>query len=454
MYARMSMILFPVAMLALIGTAYWGYQQNHLRSAMEIKAENQYQRAFHDLAYHMDSMQKELGNTLVANSASQQAYKKGLLNVWRMTNEAQSEINQLPLGRIPVNKTQEFLTNMANFTYQTAIRDHTKNPLTPAEITTLGNLQKHATEITDELRKVQGKTITNKLTWMDAEKILANSKGPQDNMILDGFKNVDKSVSGYSDVEFSPSTLNIFQKHDPNSLPGMPMTTAGIQKKAAEFWNLPNSASSIKVKENGQAGAEYNSFTATVPGKTDKDVIEMDFTKKGGHLVYFMHDRNVSKSTLDIRGARDAANAFLDEHGYKDMSAVSYDQYQNSANITFARKDQDIILYPEKLVVKVALDNGDVTSLQATDYIYAHKARKLKQPTMTIDNVKQKLNPNLKVSDTNKAVILNDSKQEVLCYEFVGKMGNNGLFRVYLNADTGEEEKIENIRQEDVQATS
>src|SRR2546428_457013 len=266
MYARMSMILFPLVALALIGTAYWGYQQKKIKSAIEIKAENQYQRAFHDLAYHMDSMQKELGNTLVANSTSQQAYKKGLLNVWRMTSEAQSEINQLPLGMLPFNKTEEFLTNMANFSYQTAIRDYTKKPLTPEEMKTLGALQKHATEITNELRKVEGKTISNKLTWMDAEKVLANSKGPQDNQILDGFRTVDKSVEGYEDVGFTPSTLNIFQKHDPNSLPGMPMTTSDIQKKAAEFWKLPN-PSVVKVKENGQ-GAEYNSFTATVPGKT------------------------------------------------------------------------------------------------------------------------------------------------------------------------------------------
>ena len=44
----------------------------------------------------------------------------------------------------------------------------------------------------------------------------------------------------------------------------------------------------------------------------------------------------------------------------------------------------------------------------------------------------------------NQALILNDQYEEVLAYECVGRIGEN-RYRVYLNADTGEEERIQRI---------
>ena len=49
-----------------------------------------------------------------------------------------------------------------------------------------------------------------------------------------------------------------------------------------------------------------------------------------------------------------------------------------------------------------------------------------------------------------EAVILNDQYEEVLAYECIGRIGQN-RYRVYLNADTGEEERIHRIDQQGVQ---
>jgi spore germination protein len=62
-YRRIAAILFPIAVIALIGTVVWGYQENQDKNAVLIKAENQYQRAFHELNFHLDQLQDELGKT-------------------------------------------------------------------------------------------------------------------------------------------------------------------------------------------------------------------------------------------------------------------------------------------------------------------------------------------------------------------------------------------------------
>ena len=83
MYKRLSAILFPVTAVLLIGALVWGYQENQEKNSILIKAENQYQRAFHDLSYHVDKLHTELGNTLAVNSASTGAQRKGLVKIGR-----------------------------------------------------------------------------------------------------------------------------------------------------------------------------------------------------------------------------------------------------------------------------------------------------------------------------------------------------------------------------------
>ena len=88
MYRRLSAVLFPVMTLFFIGAIYWGYQEHQEKNSILIKAENQYQRAFHGLAYHVGQLHDQLGDTLAVHAASNDYHRKGLVNVWRLTSEA------------------------------------------------------------------------------------------------------------------------------------------------------------------------------------------------------------------------------------------------------------------------------------------------------------------------------------------------------------------------------
>ncbi|ULL15542.1 germination protein YpeB [Paenibacillus sp. H1-7] len=447
MYRRLSIVMFPILVVALIGAGVWGYLEHQEKNAILIKAENQYQRAFHDLSFHVDRLHNELGNTLAINTASQDSYKKGLVNVWRITNQAQSEISQLPLSLLPFNKTGEFLANMSNFAYRAAVRDLNKQPLNQEEMATLNALYTHADEISKDLRGMQNKVLANNLRWMDVEMALATEKEPLDNTIIDGFQTVDKKVSEYSDVKWSPSIMNLFQTRDMKMLSGNDVTADEVKQKAATFLNIDPSA--LQVVENG-AGSEYHSFSVSANRGNNPGGIQMDYSTKGGQLLWFSADREVPEKKLDFRRARDAAAEFLDSHDFKNMTAVAYDEYSNNANITFASRDNNMINYLDKVAVKVAMDNGEIIGLQATDYVFDHKERQLKAPKLTQEEARKVLNPNFKVDGEAMALIRNDMKEEVQCYQYTGKI-NGGIYKIFINADTGAEEKIEHVRKEDQQ---
>lgn len=445
MYRRLSVIMFPIMTLAFIGTAMWGYQENQEKNAMLIKAENQYQRAFHDLSYHMEQLHSELGKTIAANSGANDYYRRGLTNVWRLTSQAQNEINQLPLTLLPFNKTEEFLANIASFSYKTAVRDLTKKPLTQDEQKTLSTLYEHANEINGELQGVQGKVLSNNLRWMDVENALATQEKQLDNTIVDGFMTVDKKVSEYEELDWGPSMASTFQKRNFSALSGMEITAEEAKGRAAEFLRLPGGAEGLSVVENG-AGTEFSSYSVNGKNPYSGESMQTDVSKKGGHIIYYMSSRSVAERNLDVKGAQEAASEFLASHGYESMAPVNYDEYSNVAAFTFVRKAGDIMVYPEKLTVKVALDNGEVTGLQAADYIYEHKDRQFPKPAISAAEAKKSVNPSFKMESESLAWIKNDLDEELLCHEFTGKI-NGSLYRIYVNAETGHEEKIEAFKE-------
>ncbi|BBH21022.1 germination protein YpeB [Paenibacillus baekrokdamisoli] len=442
MYRRLSAVLFPVMSLFFIGSIYWGYQEHQEKNSILIKAENQYQRAFHDLSYHVEQVHRELGNTLAVNSTSQGIHRKGLVNVWRLTSQAQSEINQLPLTLLPFNRTEDFLSRIANFSYKTSVRDLTKQPLSKDEFKMLKTLYANSEQISNDLLHVQEKVITKNLRWMDVETAIATEKSTLDNTIIDGFKTVDKKVSEYPEINWGPSVSSMYQKRTIKMLGGEMKSPEDIKKMAAEFLKLSDT-SGIKVVENGK-GTEHTSYSVTVSKGKPEDTIHLDYTQKGGQLIWFMNSRKVGKETLKTNDAEQKAIAFLSKHGYEGMKAINYDKYDSVAVFTCVGTQNGVLIYPEKLTVKIALDNGEAVGLQANDYIYEHHKRTLPQPKVKSADARAVLNPDFKTKSVRMALIKNDLGNEVLCYEFVGHI-NDGMYRIYINADTGLEEAIEQM---------
>jgi spore germination protein len=445
MYTRLSAVLFPVFAVLLAGTAFWGYREHQEKNSLLIKAENQYQRAFHDLSDHIEQLQEQLGNTLAVSASSHDVQRKGLINIWRITSHAQSEINQLPLTLLPFNRTEEFLSRIANFSYKTAIRDLEKQPLSEQELATLKTLYESAGTISGDLRAVQEKVLANNLRWMDVELALATEESPRDNAIIDGFKTVDGKVAQYETIEWGRPVTAMYRKRTVDILSGEPVSPDEVRKRAAKMLGLSD-PSAVKVTENAR-GTEYAVYSATVD--TGDGTIQMDYTTRGGELIWFMNPREIgSRASVGLEEAERAASEFLKERGYPEMKAIAADPYDNAVNLTFALVQDGVVIYPEKLTVKVALDRGEVVGLHAADFVYEHRERKLPKPAIGEAEARGRLNSGFEVESAQLAVIRNDLDEEVLCHEFSGKI-NGGRYRIYINAESGIEEKIERIRTAD-----
>jgi spore germination protein len=441
-YRRIAAILFPVALIFVIGFGFWGYQENQDKNSLLIKTENQYQRAFHDLNYHMDKLQDELGKALALNTRRQ--LSTCMTNVWRLSYSAQNDLAQLPLSLMPFEKTESFLARVGDYTYRVGVRDLDREPLTEREYQTLRKLYKRASTIQRDLQKVQNQVLTRQLRWMDVEMALASEDKKMDHSIIDGFKQVDQLAEGYEELDWGPSIRNIEanRRVKETQLKGKKATPEDAKEKVADVLDLPDTDDMDVVKNHR---GDYQ--THSVRYRPDQgEPVYFDLTTKGNHVVWMMRDRDVNERKMKLEEAQSRAIQFLDDLGYPEMEATAYDDVANTAAFTFVRRQNGALIYPETVVVKVALDNGEVMGYQAENYVFNYKEERAIDPTLPEAEARKNVNPRLKLNDSGLAVIFNDEGRETLCYEFQGNLGKSP-YRVFINAKNGEEEKVEKIKE-------
>lgn len=435
-------ILIGVLAVGVAGTSYWGYKEHQEKNAVLINAENTYQRAFHDLSFHMDALEEKIGSTLAMNSRG--SLSPALAEVWRLTSEAQNDVGQLPLTLMPFNKTEEFLTNIGSFSYRVAVRDLDENPLTDEEYETLKNLHSHSTDIKNELRKVQAMVIDHNLRWMDVELALASESQPQDNTIIDGFKTVDKQVEGYSEVNWGPEVtqLNTKKENLDKNIKGKKLSEQEAKQQVIDFLDLDSKAK-IDITTTGDE-SKYQAYSLSIENKDKKSSTNLDVTKKGAKPIWILMDREIGEQKLSLNQAADQARAFLKEHDITNMTISESRQYDRMGVFTFVYQQDDVAIYPDAVHIKVALDNGDITGYESLEYLTNHHERQLKTPTLSRNEALDQVNPNVQVMDEGLGVIQNDLGEEVLCYEFMGTIENE-TYRIFINVENGREERVEKM---------
>ncbi|MFD9626798.1 germination protein YpeB [Peribacillus muralis] len=437
-------IVIALLVVGVAGTAFWGYQEHKEKNAVLIHAENSYQRAFHDLSYQVDLLHDKVGSTLAMNT--RHSLSPALTDVWRITSEAQSDVGQLPLTLLPFNKTEEFLSKIADFSYKTAVRDLEKEPLNDQEYSTLQSLYAQAADVQGELRKVQYLTLKNHLRWMDVEMALATGKENSDNTIIDGLKTVEKKVSGYGEANEMNPTFTSSEQKDENfkNLQGKSITKKEAIATAKSYTHSKGGNVEVNVEENGK-GSGYGFYSVSILDKDSNSELNMDLTKKGGYPIWYINNRDVNKTNIDLNHAYTKAQEFLKEHDFNSLELFESAQYDNIALLNFVSSENGVKIYPDSVKVKIALDDGAVIGFSADEYLKAHKTREITTPTISEKEARDKINVNVKIMEEGKALIINDLGKEVLCYEFLGTIKED-TYRIFINADTGQEEKVEKLK--------
>lgn len=430
-------IVIAVLSLGMIGTGVWGYQEHQEKNAILIQAENDYQRAFHELTYHMDLLNNELGSALAMNSS--RGLSPQLADIWRISSDALSNVGQLPLGLLPFNKTEEFLSNISDFTYRTAVRDLDDEPLSEEETKLLESLYEQSGEIKNELRQVQHLALENNLRWMDVEVALANGDELVDNTIIDGLKTVEDKLEGFQETNVDSPIIGVSSKnHAYENITGEEISQEEALEKSKDLFEAGDQ-DKLSITKSGD-GADIPFYSISYQNENKRGY--MDMSVQGGLPMTMLVERNVDEAKISLNEGMEIAQAFLQELNFEDMQLLNSSQFDNIGVYSFLYNQDGVRIYPDTLEIKVALDNGDILGLTAKNYLMNHTDRDLPEPEITEEEAKEAVNPNVDIQEEYLAVIDNDLGEEVLVYEFLG-VYNDETYRIFINAADGREEKVE-----------
>lgn len=430
-------IIIGVLAIALVGVGYWGYQEHEEKNALLIHAENNYQRSFHELTYHMDLLHDKIGTSLAMNSSSRLSPQ--FVDIWRLTSQALQNVGQLPLTLLPFNKTEEFLSNIGDFTYKTSIRNLDDDPLTEEELKQLKSYYEQAATIKDELRQVQHIALQENLRWMDVELALATEDEQLDNTIIDGLKTVEKQVGEYAESEDGLTFMQTSTSTEYKNVKGEWKTEEEIRDFTKKLFDI-NDEVNITIAKSG-AGAYVPMYSVSY--QDGKDVY-MDITQKGGHPINILVHRDIGEKQLSLNDGLLEAEKYLRHFELSDMEAFQSQEYDTIGVYSFLFVEDGVRVYPDMVTIQVALDDGEILGFNANNYLMNHRERKFGEPKLSVEEAKNYVNPNIDIQEEFLAIIENDVEEEVLTYEFLGILEDE-TYRIFINANTGHEEKVEKL---------
>ncbi|WP_042145709.1 germination protein YpeB [Paucisalibacillus sp. EB02] len=426
------------------GTAAWGYKEHQEKNAILIQAENTYQRAFHELTYNIDLMHDKIGTAIAMNS--RERLSPQLAEIWRLTSDSLSNVGQLPLTLLPFNKTEEFLSNIGEFTYRTAIRDLKKDPLSDEELETLENLYSQAGEIKDELRQVQHTAMENNLRWMDVQLALATEDEQADNTIIDGFKTVEKKIEGFSEGNIDSSISGTSSEdHKYENVNGTKINEEKALEYSRNLFNIKQTQD-LKITGTGD-GADIPLYS--IAYNDGNKSAYLDLTQQGGHPITLLVDRPVKEKTISLNEGYKKAKDYIQKHNFENMELLNSSEYGNVGIYTYIYNQDGVRVFADAIEVKVALDNGDILGLTANNYYLNHHKRDIPKPILSSNEARDFVNPNVDIQEEYLAVISNDLGEEVLTYEFLGILGDD-TYRIFINAEDGTEEKVEKLNGKEI----
>lgn len=435
---RRYWILPIVLTTALIVVGLWGYSQYQQKLRYNIYMENLYEKSFYNLVSYTQSIEGNLSKLMATATPAQ--YSLILTDIWRQADSAIDSLGQLPISNVALDNTSKFLNQIGDFSYYLA-RNATKGkPISQDEWLKLEELHNYSADMKDRLLALEKDISANHISWSEIMQKGARTLGKQPSPVIDSrFQDIEKTMMDYPTLIYDGPFSESVERRKPLGLTGNSVTYEQARKIAEDFVGKDTIASIKKIGEDKGVIATWN--MEITPKNASRPHIFINISKKGGHVVWMTSSATATTQKLSIQQAMDKASAFLKEKNYSNMIATYAQHYNGIAIINFAYKQDNVIMYPDLIKVKVSMSDGNVVGFEATGYLMSHTNRKLAEPALTEKEARDYVSSRLSIKSSRLAIIPTPAKNEVLTYEFKCEFKGE-QYLVYINAMNGNEENV------------
>ncbi|WDV46021.1 germination protein YpeB [Clostridiaceae bacterium M8S5] len=438
-FKRYGAITIVLSLLLVISIG-WGYTQYREKLKFKRGLNSQYQRYFYDMKDNIETVQTSLEKSLLSESKERNILL--LSQIYHQASFAHDKLTQLPLRHGELKNTEKFLNHVADYSYS-LIQDHiNEKELDDKQRQTLFKLQDYLSTFTRELEDTFIKIANGDIDFSTVQYNDKEIKKANKVMLHSGMsKYEEEQMTEYPELiydgPFSDQILNM----KPRGLGSGAIDIKKAEEIAKTFLKYKN-ISKIEPLEMGDElkSVSIPAYTFDITLK-DESKTYIGISRVGGKVIWMEHSRKAEKHAIAAEDAKQIGRQFLKEKGYESMEANYMQEYQDYVLINYAYKQGDITVYSDLIKVKVALDNGEIIGMDASNYLKSHHKRDIEKPKLSKEQAREKVRYSFDISKSRLTIIPDRGAKDVLCYEFKGEYKGFDYI-VYINANTGREEKI------------
>lgn len=425
--------IIAILVLLTIATGYYAYK---LREEYLNNNLNTYNEAFSNVVEYINKIEKSLAKATISKSAEYST--ETLTKIWDNSNLALAYLSHIPIADDGLSQTVKFLNQVSDYTYTLSKKGMSQENLTDEELNNLQELHKYCIELGVSLNQIEQDLYTGDAKWQDLTK-QNNLQFAQavDNVTV--FSSIDSNFEEYEGLIYDGAYSDHIEKVEKKGLTGNDISEDEAEQIVRSFFD----GQEIKnITRNGFIeNASIPVYDFTIEFNNSEESAGINIAKKGGHIVQFDKNREVSESKITKEEAKEIGKSFLDGKEFKNMEPTYCSITENIITVNYAYSQDGVIVYPDLVKVKIAMDNGEILGLESSGYLNSHEERTISEAKITIEQAKENLNSNLQIQSEGRAIIPTKWKTEILCYEFKGKVEDTE-FLVYVNCETGKEEDI------------
>ena len=337
-----------------------------------------------------------------------------------------------------LSQTAKFLNQVSDYSYSLSRKNIKNEELTSEDFDNLKLLHQYSVQLEGTLNQLSEEIYSGTINW---DNFMKNKSLEYAQTVdnISGFSHIDTNLKQYEGLIYDGAYSDHVNKTEKVGLVGDDVSQEDAYKRVQDFFG-----------EDKLENIEFNQFleNADIPAydfsvklKNQEEKANIEISKKGGYVVEMQNNRGVSEEKISQEEANEIGKNFLAEKGFEGMKETYFTKLGNVVTVNYAYEYEGIIVYPDLIKVKIALDNGEILGIETTGYLNSHTDREFSDVELTIDEARENLNSDLEILSEGMAIIPTEWKSEILCYEFKGKVEDRE-FLVYINCETGEEEDI------------
>ena len=355
--------------------------------------ENDYNMAFFELVDYVQNVETYLAKSLISTTPEHGA--ETLTHVWREANLAQSYLARLPIGSQELANTSKFLNQVSDYSFTLSRKNIYNEQLSQEDLDNLKELHNYSVDLENTLNQLSADMNDGRIKWGELTKKGSSVFATQvSNISKDSFNNLEENFHEYAGLIYDGAFSEHLTSTEPKGLTGSDISEDDARNKINEVFGSENIKEISSLGEN--ENSELQSYNFSIKNKKDEN-ITIAITKKGGHIVYFNCNRDVNEEKLSYDDANKKGLEFLNNLGINNMKETYYLNENGIITINYAYNQEDVIMYPDLIKVKVALDDGEILGVETKGYLNNHTERKISKNVISIDEAKKKLNKNLNI---------------------------------------------------------